>query len=170
MAVKKKKNIILNNDGQGIFEFIIFMPILIVTYMFIFRVGASINGSINQQKLTRRYFYYKVQNDSMTPRRDGLTSSRFSDFALYFVGWRDKKVGEAPVATCYKMTLPFAGSRNDESCEESYSGTSTSFIRVQTAYGLCGATYLSTGGSAMRVHNSEQSDYSPSLLLSCVNR
>jgi len=161
----------LNEKGQGIFEFIIFIPIFIVMFMFIFRVGGAINGSINQQKFARRYFYYKIQNDSTMPTREGgINVTEFDQVSMYFVGWRNKENNQNPVAPCYKLNLPFGNFRNSGSCDEAYEGEETDFIRVQTAYGACGATYLSQGGSAIVIDKALSNSSGLTGLLSCYNK
>ena len=57
-------------------------------------------------------------------------------------GWRDKIVDDAiPTAACYRLKLPMTPENGDR-CEEPYEEKSTQFIRVATAYGICGATYV----------------------------
>ena len=43
--------------GQALFEFIVFLPFLLFMLTIMFTVGNAINGSINQQKAVRRYFF-----------------------------------------------------------------------------------------------------------------
>ena len=46
---------VANRKGQAIFEFIIFLPILLILYGVLVSVSSAINGSINQQKATRGF-------------------------------------------------------------------------------------------------------------------
>ena len=65
---------------------------------------------------------------------------------MEIMGWSIKLDGGAtPVAACFKFALPL-GESVDAECEEAYEGESTQFIRVQTVYGVCGATYNNSNG------------------------
>jgi hypothetical protein len=138
------KNIINSDDGQGLIEFLLFLPLMLMMYSVTLSISNSINASINQQKIARGYFYYRMQNNSMIPkpRRGGQEepSKNWNVFGMQIIGWNVALENNRPVAPCYKMNLPFASS-DDDSCEESYSDRTTQFIRVLTVYGVCGATY-----------------------------
>ena len=140
MDVNKLKK--YSKSGQAIFEMLVFFPFIILLFTLIVTIGNSINGSINQQKATRAYFYYSIAGDSMGAPHDdmvrlagqGVTSS-----GLYAFGWREKEEsgGSTPFATCYRMNQ-FLGNNKNESCEEPDVGEGSSgFIRVFTAYGIC---------------------------------
>ena len=47
-------------QGQALVEFIIFLPFMLMMYTVVITLGDAINGSINQQKATRAYFYYRL--------------------------------------------------------------------------------------------------------------
>lgn len=132
----------LEEKGQALIELIVFLPLMITLYSVIGGFAGSINGSINQQKATRSYFYYRVQNNSAIPgRKAGMEFSSWSQFGMYYVGWKQKFVGDGnPVMPCYKVSIPFKGS-NSEKCDEPYNSDSTLWVRVGTVYGVCGATY-----------------------------
>lgn len=144
MDVKKLFNILDNEEGQSIVEFVIFLPFLLMMYTTIMSIANAINGSINQQKVTRAYFYYTLQNNSTFPRpyRDGGAQpyNSWNHFGMQIMGWTEKLVNEEPVMTCYRFKLPL-GQNDDDSCEKSYSERTTQFIRVGTVYGACGTTY-----------------------------
>ncbi len=129
--------------GQALIELIIFLPFLIIVYGIITGFANAISGSINQQKATRAYFYYRVQNNSTIPRRPD-PNVRWTKYGTFFVGWREKLVDDQPLHPCYKITIPLS-SPDDAGCESDYTGgdrPSTQFMRVGTVYGFCGATYV----------------------------
>jgi hypothetical protein len=55
--VKNFKTKFLNQEGQAVFELLIFLPFLLFLYTIYYTAGNAINGSINQQKAVRGYFY-----------------------------------------------------------------------------------------------------------------
>lgn len=140
MDVKK----ILKEEGQAIMEFILFLPFMMMMYFAILSISGAINASINQQKITRGYFYYRLGHNSTMPRprRDGQEpSSSWSTFGMQIMGWAEDFVdNNNPVAPCFALNIPFA-ELGDETCQEAYTKDATKFIRVQTVYGVCGATY-----------------------------
>lgn len=145
MIMDAKK--ILNQKGQALFEFFIFLPLMLMLYATISSLGNAINGSINQQKATRAYFYYINQNNSMAPKpvKGNPVEDAWKLFGLTIMGWKEKfGNGTTPVATCYEFKLPL-GETEGDNCEEQYSGKTTQFIRVGTVYGVCGATYQNDG-------------------------
>lgn len=131
----------LNEDGQALIEFILFLPLMLVMYVTVVSIGNAINGSINQQKVTRGYFYSRILNNSTIPKPSARDQSfrNWSQFGMFFIGYSERKDGNTPVAACYKLELPTPS--NENSCDE-YSKSSTTFIRVSTAYGICGGTYI----------------------------
>jgi hypothetical protein len=107
----------------------------------------AINGSINQQKFTRSYFYFKLQNNSTIPKPTGESiENNWSNFGMFFIGWRDRSDNEKPVAACYQLTIPLSANQDDK-CEQKYSNPSTMFIRVETVYGVCGGSYEKLGSN-----------------------
>lgn len=155
--------------GQALIELIVFLPLMFALYSMIAGFAGAINGSINQQKATRAYFYYRVQNNPFVPKPDEAdTHSTWQEFGMFFVGWMDDMISDNPVAPCYRITIPMA-SNPDEQCSGPYSSETTQLIRVGTAYGICGATFArATGGSGHRVFILPHANgYSPLLL---VNR
>lgn len=144
MDVKNLFEIIENEEGQSVIEFVIFLPFLLMMYTATMSIANAINGSLNQQKVTRAYFYYTLQNNSTFPRpyRDGGSQpyNYWTQFGMQIMGWTEKLVNEEPVMTCYKFKIPLGTAKGD-SCEKSYRTTTTQYIRVGTVYGACGTTY-----------------------------
>lgn len=136
-----------NQQGQALVEFIIFLPFMLMFYTLVVILGDAINGSINQQKATRGYFYYRIQNSPYITRpfRSGGSGGNevfrnWNSFGMFFIGWADYlEGGRNPVHPCYKLNLPFAAAAGDV-CNQKYSQPTTQFIRVGTVYGVCGAT------------------------------
>lgn len=135
----------MNNKGQGILEFLVFLPLFLMFIGLIVGLGNAINGSINQQKAVRGYFYYANQNNSMIPRPDyeNRPSASWRAFGMFFIGWYDKIEGNQPLSPCYKIPIPLES--NDQSCDANYSDLRTQLIRVGSVYGICGATYYNNG-------------------------
>lgn len=168
----KNKITVENEEGQAVFELILFMPFFIFFTTVMFTVGNAINASINQQKVTRRYFYYLAKGNSRIPDIEDL--QRWNDGGLSAVGmsglgWRERQEGGAngnPVANCYKFNTIFANDY-DEDCEEpDVNEGKTQFIRIYTYYGICGLNYRSSPFS-----NALAPDYtSPFNAGACTNK
>lgn len=136
-----KKSILKSDKGQALFEFVMFLPFLVMIYSVVMSIGNSINGSINQQKATRSYFKNRLQNNSNIPKpSDAFT--RLNEFGMWAIGWAEELQGSqgSPIMTCYKFSIPLGSTENDE-CKKRYRGTTTQFIRVGTVIGVCGASY-----------------------------
>lgn len=132
-----------NQKGQALIELIIFLPLMFMFYSMIAGFANAINGSINQQKITRSYFYYRAQHNSTLPKPDvDKTFTNWKTFGMYIIGWREYFAagGQKPVSPCYKLTVPL-GTNGTDNCEEPYTTPNTQYIRVQTVYGICGTTY-----------------------------
>lgn len=150
--------------GQALIELIIFLPLMFMFYSMISGFANAINGSINQQKIARAYFYYRVQNNSTIPKpsRDdngAYAHESWKQFGMFFIGWRDYFIDNKPVAPCYKLTVPLQAASSDK-CEERYTTTTTQFIRVQTVYGVCGATYSKVNSDVVAVPDFPGGDFS----------
>ena len=136
-----------NQKGQALIELIIFLPLMFMFYSMISGFANAINGSINQQKIARSYFYYRTQGNSMIPKPDAdRTYMNWKSFGMFYIGWKDRFTSGSdesgkPLAPCYKLSIPLAPGTTDN-CEEKYTTKSTMFIRVQTVYGICGASYV----------------------------
>lgn len=155
---------IKNQKGQALIELIIFLPLMLMFYTMIAGFANAINGSINQQKITRGYFYYRAQANSTLPKPSVTDSGGFSHdswkrFGMFIIGWSDHLENFRPVAPCYKITVPLGQNQND-SCATKYTNTSTQYIRVQTVYGICGATYENIGGEIFSIPDHDGMDFS----------
>lgn len=140
------KRIVKNQKGQALIELIIFLPMMFMLYSLISGFANAINGSINQQKVTRGYFYYRVQNNSTIPKPDQEGGYKtWSRFGMFFIGWKEYFGSNSdPFLPCYRVSVPFKAADADK-CEEKYTKTTTQWIRVGTVYGVCGATYVRFG-------------------------
>lgn len=150
MDVKRKLH---SERGQGILEFLVFLPFMLMMYSVTMSLSNAINASINQQKIARAYWHYRNLNNSTIPRprRDGQKDS-WKIFGMQIMGWAEKLEGgkNTPFAPCFKFVLPLGEDASDK-CEETYTGVSSQFIRVQTVYGICGATYGKGGESGNEI-------------------
>jgi len=153
MAAKNK-----NQSGQALIELIVFLPLMFGLYAMISGFANAINGSINQQKVTRGYLYYRLQNNSHFPKPSAV-SPNWEKFSMQIMGWRENFInGKQPVMPCYKVSLPMTPTSRD-TCEASYTDESTQFIRVGTVVGLCGATYQRVGSTIYHVPDGTNGDY-----------
>jgi hypothetical protein len=140
---KKLRKIIQQEKGQSLIEFVLFLPFMLMIYSVIINVSGAINASLNQQKVTRSYFYYTLQNNSMFPgpsREGGDPTQNWQYFGMRILGWSTQLIDSKPVAPCFKFNIALGESSGD-ACEDPYSGKSTQYIRVGTVYGACGATF-----------------------------
>ena len=138
----------LDQKGQAIFEFIIFLPFLLILLSIMITFATSINGSINQQKVTRGYFFYRAKGNSYIPSPHEVTST-LRLVSMRFVGWAERLEGSggagAPYAACYKMSS-LIGFSNSETCDSKLNGnTTTSFVKPKTVFGLCTNSYMYNG-------------------------
>ena len=146
MAANSSKN--SKDKGQALFEFIIFLPFLLFIVTVMFTIGNAINGSINQQKAVRRYFFYTYKGNSMAPAMGSLNflSSRgLQRVGAVSVGWREKASIQGDsikaFATCYRFS-PLFGTNDEDDCDKpSPDEGRSSFIRIYTQFGVCGETY-----------------------------
>ncbi len=140
---RKYRDVIKTEEGQAVFELLVFLPVFLFLFVIVYNIGNSINLAINQQKATRRYFYYAQRGNSFLPRMTILQQlkGRVTYTGIAMMGYRDYLQGEVPVAHCIKFP-GFLTGETDETCETPTEGeSSTSFIRIMTAYGVCGETY-----------------------------
>lgn len=146
MAAKKNK-ILSNHEGQAIFELILFMPFLVYFVTLLFTAGNSINGSINQQKATRGYFYHIVKGNAILPVRSDLNAFKgegVTSVSVSSLGWAEKRPDENNFATCYKFSTLY--STSEEVCDEKAPDPNTTiFVRPYTFYGVCSGTYVMQG-------------------------
>jgi len=138
---------IKNNKGQAIFEFIVFLPFFLILLSVLTTMGGAINGSINQNKAVRGYFYYLVKNNSTIPPAEDLEAFRgaISATGMYSIGWRDYSAGATPYGPCYRL-LSFAtgGEKREEACSDKMLGVEgiSTFVKVFSVYGLCSSSYF----------------------------
>jgi hypothetical protein len=150
MEDKLKKRNELNQSGQAIFEFIIFIPFLVFLYMMFYTIGSSISGSINQQKAVRGYFYSLVKNNSYILSKkelDELRSQAIKKAGFFSIGWAERIETRSQYANCFQFSSMIKGS-NEEECDDSKRETegSSMFIRMFTAYGVCGGIFIDQNG------------------------
>lgn len=164
-----KKN--QKESGQALIELIIFLPLIVTLYSVISGFANSINGSINQQKIARSYYYYRIQNNSTTPSPISVQNDfqRWSYFSIFFIGWKDYDKNQgSPVMPCYKVSIPFKDNPNDK-CDEAYSSEKSLWVKVGTVYGTCGATFYHNNGKVYYAPDQGGNDFSAVLdLRSCI--
>ena len=135
---------IRNKKGQAMFEFIIFLPFVIVLFKMFLNIGGAINGSINQQKALRGYYYFTLNNKSYYPSLKTLGNfAGFQSVGFYALGFAEDLISDKPVAPCYKLE-PFFGEDIDE-CNRKPKNNESQFIKPKTMYGLCGPQYVQQG-------------------------
>ena len=157
MAAKMKKN--NQESGQALIELIIFLPLMFILYSLISGFANAINGSINQQKITRGFYFYRLNNNSTMPKPDGRNVHLgWRTFGMYLFGWADSLPNNEPVLTCYKISVPLSPNEED-TCEAKPRDGASQFIRVGTVFGLCGATYLTQGTLAIPLPDVEGSNF-----------
>lgn len=136
---------VVNEKGQSLFEFIIYLPILLLFFNLIVTISGSINGSINQQKATRGYFFYLAKGNPFIPsKRDlgVLGGAGLSSTSIYSFGWREKEgSGDTSYLTCYKIK-PMLTEDKNENCDQAVpEPNSTYLVKVGTLFGVCTAYY-----------------------------
>ena len=132
-------------DGQAIFEFIIFLPLMLFMFTVIFTIGNSINGSINQQKATRRYFFHIAKGNSTIPGPWYLSQidASVSRIGTVSVGWREKESsGGDSYATCYPLVDFFSDNKDDDCFNPSIKDKKSNFVRIYTQFGVCGESFV----------------------------
>ena len=143
-----------NEKGQAIFEFIIFLPFLVFMFTIFYTAGNSINGSIDQQKATRGYYYTLVKNNTYL-----LTETDLAKLAehsvrrvgFFSIGWREKGDDTKQYGNCFKFMSLLRGTATEE-CDSSerVDDRASVFVRVFTTYGVCGGTYFLVDNSSLR--------------------
>lgn len=149
--MKKLLKLIRNKKGQALIEFLLFVPFMFMLYLVILNYFSAINGSINQQKATRNYFYARLKGNSFAPYRfyyDAL-EGKIQQSGIMLLGYSDYLEGENPVAVCYQVKTIGSTSKPDKCVDKSYSDVNySSFVRPKTVYGLCGVT-INIGSQVM---------------------
>jgi len=144
MVVSKKCNL-KDNKGQAVFEFIFFLSIFVMLIPMFITLSNSINSSINQQKATRRYFYFLMKGNSKLPDRsftEAWANNGIKRASLTSIGWGQKKEGKLFSSACFKLTGSLMPD-SSEDCNTKQSGLSATsgIVRVFTGYGICGTNY-----------------------------
>lgn len=154
MAAKKK---ILNSKGQALFEFIVFLPLLLTLVTMMITTGNAINASINQQKATRGYFFNTIQNNSRIPTvrdLDLMFNNSLTQVSAFAFGWREEEEGQNSSGACNRYTTIFGDITSGETCKEPVlEDNKSQFIRVFTFFGVCTETW------AMNVVDSESNAF-----------
>ncbi|MDO9182974.1 MAG: hypothetical protein Q7U04_11230 [Bacteriovorax sp.] len=147
-----KKNIdqkFLNQNGQALFEMILFLPFLMFLYTIYYTAGNSISGSINQQKAVRGYYYALEKGNSYIVPYTDLKSFRdkgTNKVGFNSVGWNQHLAsgskGEQSFAPCFKFSS-FLKNNSTETCDGSdrEAEDMSRFVRLFTFYGVCGPYY-----------------------------
>lgn len=115
--------------------------------MIIYTIGNSLNGSINQQKAVRGYFYALVKGNSYLNTKADLAEFKqngITRIGTASLGWRERSEndGKNSFAPCFSFPQLTKGGATDECDKPDRSSDSTRHIRVYTYYGVCGATYV----------------------------
>ena len=167
MVDKKINKSLKNENGQALFELIIFIPFLIFLYTIYSTTGDSISASINQQKAVRGYFYSLIMGNSYL--NNPLEIAEFTKFSVKSIGfsalgWREKgnAEGSNAFAPCFKFSSLIKNNSTEEcdSKDRDEEGVSR-YIRVFTYYGVCGPVYseIELGGTKFNwINPSNQSN------------
>lgn len=134
-----------NKKGQAVFEFIVFVPFFLLVLASMIVIGSAINGSINQQKAVRGYYYNRLFNNSHILDSGLLNQLKGEGIELagiLSIGWRDRMDGVTPVAPCYELPKLLVKGVAGDVCDEKPVDTERSqLIRLKTMYGVCANTY-----------------------------
>lgn len=156
MKSRSKLSEILNDEkGQGVFEVMVFLPIMLYLLSILLNVGNSINASINQQKASRGYLFYLLKGNSQGTRKSDLDyfSSNGGGINLvspFIVGWRLESGdgGKESFGAYYQLpSVPLGGKNTPkDDCMDKFDGSeSSTCIKIFTLYGVCGDTYALEG-------------------------
>lgn len=150
--MKKYKNKLLgrNESGQALFEFIFFLPFMIIFYTTIVHIAGAINGSINQQKVVRNIFFARLKGNPTVPAAR-LAVRLAQDQNVQYMGmysfiWavraESSGVDQTPIAACYN--IPIYGIQDPEECDTARpdpDDNSSPNVIVKTGFGICGMSY-----------------------------
>ena len=136
-------------EGQALFELIVFLPLLLLILTLMTTISNAINASINQQKVTRGYFYYTIRGNSLGLNRKDLdeyeNDNTMTNVGMAVVGWRRSDPGQATnenFAPCFRFNSLFTANTSDQDCDSpSVTSGVTPIVRIYTAYGICSETY-----------------------------
>ncbi|MDA9189750.1 hypothetical protein N9O57_02090 [bacterium] len=149
---------IKDEKGQSIFEFLMFVPFLIILFATLVKIQGALNSSINQQKAARGYYFNLLRHNSMLPDKNEvagmMTRAGIQNYGLSLLGWRDYSAGAGddessvnPVAACFNLIGISTNNESNDECEDPIPQDKTRVknIRVYTAFGLCSANYSLNG-------------------------
>jgi len=159
MAANKKQKDSKDEKGQALFELIVFLPLMIFMLTIIYTVGNSINASINQVKATRRYFYYLAKGNSRLPDKSDLKEffqTGMESVSMSSVAWRESEENKLSYGACYKINTLFGTDSDDDCKKPQIEDQKTQYIRIFTAYGICGEDYMRNGQIAAYERNALQ--------------
>lgn len=149
MVVKKIKS----QKGQSLFEFLVFLPLLVMLIGVFYSFGSAMSMSINQQKAVRGYFYHLLKGNSYGinfPDLVYMSGQGTKRVGMFSIGWRARESGggKHSFGSCFRVSNIFAGSDNED-CDgpERPTEGSSRFIRSFTAYGICGNSFVESNGS-----------------------
>ncbi len=137
----------INQKGQALFEFIIFLPIFLYMIKILFDYGDAINHSINQLKVVRGYYSYSNAGDSNLPNL--AFANDFKGRGVAQIGsdafaWSATKTTGSilPTGSCVKVMGFLGNGIQGETCEApQVDNLKTQFIRAYSAYGVCTGTW-----------------------------
>lgn len=146
IIISRAQKTIGNNRGQALFEMILFLPFLLFLYTIYYTAGNSINGSINQQKAVRGYFYTLVKGNSYIltkPELKQFTDQGLKNIGFGAIGWRAKSGGgNRALAPCFKFSSLLKNGSTEECDKPDRDEPGVArFIRLFTFYGVCGPMY-----------------------------
>ena len=143
-------NKFLDESGQSVFEFVIFIPFILYIVAVMMNAGNAINASINQQKATRGYAFRLLSGNSNVPTVTDLDIANGAGLvktSTYIIGWGASKEGDVYHGACYKFpSMPGDGLSDSEDCKNPIPGqTKTAYVRAYTFFGICGESYVKEG-------------------------
>lgn len=153
-----------NENGQAIFEMILFIPFLLFLYTIYYTAGNSLSSSITQQKAVRGYFYISLKNNSYVNNYSELKDFKekgLKKIGFSALGWADHlggSGGRESFGTCFKFSSLLNNGSNEECDSDQRDANGVShFVRVFTYYGVCGPTYLTDQRDQLYINASVQS-------------
>lgn len=155
MKKNSYKDIFNNEEGQALFEAMIFIPILLYLVVMMITIGNSINTAINHNKAARTYTFYIMRGNSDAVGKFDINrlNGTLSELGNFMIGWSDEMGGaggESPIAPTFQIpTLPWAPAA-EENCQDRGDPEDTTCIKVFTLFGVCGETFNKTGDALFR--------------------
>jgi hypothetical protein len=150
--MKERVKIIANEEGQSIFELVVFLPLMLVVLTMMITTGNAINSSINQLKATRGYYYFLLRGNSMGQRNSFLEDAHrgagIRTVGFNAIGWRRAEDNsQTTLGVCYRYNSFLSAVASSATCDSTSSaGDRSPYIKVFTMYGVCTETYVSLDG------------------------